>query len=237
MVDNKYWAGFFDGEGYVTINKVGGVVVGISQKRAEVLGLMIEQFGGTISNNHGPETSAWRTGQADEVKNFLSMIYPHSIVKREEIEIGLKAAELIRRNNQGCVPLTFAEMEDRMKLRDELQALRPKKTFTKIASKIKIERDAIKDQHDHKCSMCREDLRGTNLSFQIISDGKLICRRCHCRRLPREVKHVSKESIENALASTSNLDEACAILGINRSSLYKKRMKHGLPIMRLQKLI
>ncbi len=236
MIDIRYWAGFFDGEGYVTINKVGGVVVGISQKRAEILDLAVKQFGGTISNEHGPGTSVWRTGQADEVKNFLSLIYPHSIVKIEEIEIGLKAAELIRRNNQGCVPLTFSEMEDRMNLRDELQALRPMKTFTKIASKIRIERDAIKEQCGHKCSMCGEYLKGTSPFYQIISDGKLFCRKCHGRRHQHELKPVSKESIENALASTNNLDEACAILGINRSSLYKKRMKYGLPLIRPQHL-
>jgi len=235
MVDIMYWVGFFDGEGSIHISKVGGVRVALTQKRRKVLELAMEQFGGNICDFHGLTTSNWSLSKASESKNFLSLIYPHSIVKKEEIAIGLKAIELLRPKNLGCVPLTPDEMEKRMELRNELQAVRPKKTFSKSLEKMKVEREAIKEQHDHMCSKCGDDLRETSLQYQIVSDGKLFCRRCHGTRYKQDIKPISKERIEEVLAQTETLDEACAILGVNRSSLYVKRMKYGLPKLRPQK--
>ena len=58
---------------------------------------------------------------------------------------------------------------------------------------------------------------------------ELLCRACHCavhHSFPK--KNVTKEDIEKSINETNNLDEACKILGINRSSLYWKRKKFGL---------
>lgn len=58
---------------------------------------------------------------------------------------------------------------------------------------------------------------------------ELLCLACHCRlhhSVPK--KNVTKEDIEKAINETYNLEDACKILGINRSSLYWKRKKFGL---------
>lgn len=65
---------------------------------------------------------------------------------------------------------------------------------------------------------------------------ELLCRACHCRlhqSVPKKL--VTKEQIEVAIKTTKNLDEACKLLGINRSSLYWKRKKFGLQMSELYK--
>jgi len=237
-MDARYWAGFFDGEGSVSINSDGRVRISITQKSRPVLELAMEQYGGRISDTHGVDTSAWVVDAAKYVKAFLTDIYPHSVVKRAEIEVGLEAVELIRENNLGCKPLTDQEVAERLKLRLKLQAIRPKKTFRPHPSLVKIRRGRIKEQHDHKCSMCGDDLRDTPPQNQVIRDDKLFCRKCHGIRCStnRDFKPVSAERITEVISQTDTLDDACVILGVNRSSLYMKRRKYGLPMLRPQKL-
>jgi hypothetical protein len=99
------------------------------------------------------------------------------------------------------------------------------------------------DKHGLVCQKCGKQ----STSFDIVahhitgdnqdhSQQELLCRACHCRlhqSVPK--KHISKEQIEMAIKTTKNLDEACKILGINRSSLYHKRKKFGLEFSELYK--
>ena len=77
-------------------------------------------------------------------------------------------------------------------------------------------------------------------SFQIVahhvtgnnqdhSKQELLCRACHCRlHHSNDKKPLTKEQIEMAISTTRNLNEACKILGVNRSSLYVKRKELSL---------
>lgn len=87
-----------------------------------------------------------------------------------------------------------------------------------------------------KCNRC--DTEGSSydiVAHHITFDPKdheyqeLLCRACHCR-LHHSVdkKVLTREQIEDAISKTKNLEEACKILKINRSSLYAKRKKFGL---------
>jgi NtrC-family two-component system response regulator AlgB len=45
---------------------------------------------------------------------------------------------------------------------------------------------------------------------------------------PFTLQEIELEHIRRILASTASLDDAALVLGINASTLYRKRTKHGL---------
>lgn len=232
MPSNEYWAGFFDGEGSVSINSGGRVQVSITQKGRKILELAQQDFGGHIyckSKKILSPISNWKVCSKVESLNFLNAIYPYSIVKKKEIELGLKAIELIRSNNLGCEPLMPFEQEERMQVRQEMQDLRPQKTFRNLRSEEYLWREEIKKQSNFRCSSCNQDLKDVSPVYQVIRDDKLICRKCNALRNIKEIKPLTKEQIESAIGTTENLEEASKKLGLVRSSLYKKRKKLGLP--------
>jgi len=231
MANWEYWAGFFDGEGCVTINIRGQVQVSVSQKYPEILNLLLEDFGkGRIDPkstrvNYG---YAWRLTGKQNILEFFDKIYPYSIVKKKDIDLGRKALSFIRDNNQGCNPLSSDELNERMKVRDELLSTRPKNHIT-MSEEYRI-RNQIKEECDYRCVVCGESLRNKPVNCQIISGGKLICNKCHAHRSIAEFKHVSKEEIEEALNTSDSIKEAAQKLGLARSSLGIKRKKFGLSL-------
>ena len=97
-------------------------------------------------------------------------------------------------------------------------------------------REELIQTYGLKCSRCGKE----GSSYEIVAHHitfnpsehehqELLCRACHCKlhhSVPK--KNVTKEDIEKAVSETGNLEDACKILGINRSSLYWKRKKFGL---------
>lgn len=231
MPSNEYWAGFFDGEGSVSITNGLRVSVALAQKNSFILELAKKQFGGEVYRKDKKITNVchqWRINKKSHVVNFLEAIYPYSIVKKIDIEIGLKAVQLTRDSNRGCNPLTTSERTEREVLRMQLQDHRPQKTFRNLQSEEAIYRNSIKEKYAHKCSECERDLKDTSPFYAIVSDDRLFCRKCNQQRHAREFKIISKEDIVKAIQDTKNLDDAAKMLGLSRQGLLRKRRKYGL---------
>jgi DNA-directed RNA polymerase subunit RPC12/RpoP len=245
MLNEIYVAGFFDGEGSIHIGKDGRPQVAITQKKTMVLEMVKEKYGGQIyskSLKSGSSISHWRITARETIIQFLTDILPHSIVKKEEIEIGLKSAYLMRTINVGCNPLSTGELADRLKLREAMQNLRPNKLFQGTTTLERQYRDEVKKQYDYKCAKCGKDLKELSPIEHLIRDGVLMCRQCNGKLSRKKHKPLTKESIEEAMKSTGNLDEVAKKLGIVRCTLYKKRIEYGMesrynPEQKLGKII
>jgi hypothetical protein len=230
MPGAEYWAGFFDGEGSVHISKRGGIRASMSQKRSDILYLAEKDFGGTVSvrdRGEGDFHGQWNTTSADGVKIFLNAIKEYSVVKREEIDIALECADMIRTENLGCNPISQDDFDKRMDLRVRLFAIRNPRYADNVLAKRLLYRRSIKEMCGNRCRGCGTNLEPISTKDQIIKDGKLYCRSCHMKTVDHTHKRVSAEEIEVAIKNSSTLNEAASKLGINRSSLYKKRRKDG----------
>lgn len=236
MPNKNYYAGFFDGEGSVSISTVGTVQVAIAQREPFILYKFKEEYGGEVYKKTRKFSDGynWRLCGKEKVGKFLEDIFPYSIVKKDDIRLGLEVNSLIRTENKGCNPLSSEEYNKRMKLRAELLLKRsPKKRGVNLQSHERIYRDSIKEQFDYKCSNCGINLKDKSFFWQIVSDGKLFCRTCNKRRYSFVLKPISKETIIEAIKTTSSLDEAAKKLDIARSSLLKKRKIFGLEMKRV----
>ena len=93
----QYIAGFFDGEGSICFatRKKGKVYIDLYQKPREVLDLIQEFLGyGSICMYRRGSHQLRISGRAN-VRRFISMIYPHSVVKKKQLEVGWAITELI----------------------------------------------------------------------------------------------------------------------------------------------
>ena len=231
MLTDEYIAGLFDGEGSVSIMARGGCQISISQKNPEVLYMVQEKHGGMVGSKSQRVYSCyhWRQTGKSGIARFLIAILPFSVVKKKEIELGLEAVQRIQ-PICGCHPLDAEEIAIRQSIRARMQALRPKKTFQNMQSEECRIRQSIKEGADWLCNLCGKDLKEVRIRDQVVSQGKLWCRRCAASRTNhRPLKPISKERIEEVLSRCNSLDEACAILDIGRSALFKKRKEYGLP--------
>jgi hypothetical protein len=99
-----YFAGFFDGEGYVGIarNSKKQFVLECSVTNTDYrpLAAMAEIYGGKIillPRRKPQHKQAWRWScQSKVAECFLRKIYTHTIVKRERIEIALEFRKLFK---------------------------------------------------------------------------------------------------------------------------------------------
>lgn len=110
-----YVAGFFDGEGSVTIARVrtGGysdyhkIVVAIGQraKYGAILNRIQESFGGTVaigSQKHRladrwAEHAHWQLQRKSEIERFLMALQPYCVVKAKQIELGLEFVRFVNK--------------------------------------------------------------------------------------------------------------------------------------------
>jgi len=133
----KWFAGFFDGEGSVTlalgryINKQGfrnpRLLVRISQNNTRILGLIKRRFkGGYISPD---KHISFEYGNAERL---LRKILPHLVVKKKAAELGLKHRELLNQKRVGGkgagkgTPYSKAWQRKQMNLRKKLMRLNAK---------------------------------------------------------------------------------------------------------------
>jgi len=88
-IDLAYVAGFFDGEGTISVyHKNQRFSATIAQKRKPVLEYIANLFGtGTFQYTEKTEMWAWRLRNLSDSYIFLLCIYPYLIVKKEEAEI------------------------------------------------------------------------------------------------------------------------------------------------------
>jgi len=109
MKNVEYFAGFFDGEGSVSViphkkySKSIIVMAQISQVDPRPLILAKEIFGGNLAchkskkpnGSQGKDIWKWAVTHKD-AENFLQSIQPYVIVKKKQIDIALKIRSLIR---------------------------------------------------------------------------------------------------------------------------------------------
>lgn len=230
MPSNEYWAGFFDGEGSVSISHRGNVQIKIAQKYPEILMLAKEQFGGNVGKKDRKYMAGyhWTLCGKEKMSVFLKSIHPHTIVKREDISLGLEVISMLRQDNKGCNPLPEKEFAQRMELRNKLLSKRPRKHLITLASMDTIYRNSIKEKYAYECSECGYDLKEKSPFNVIVSDDRLFCRKCNQNRHAREFKVIPKEDIVKAVQDTKNLDDAAKMLGLSRQGLLRKRRKYGL---------
>jgi hypothetical protein len=232
MLTDEYIAGFFDGEGSISINAGGRCSVTITQKNPSILYLIRSKFGGNVHYKGMKyfECYHWRISSKEEIIRFLETMLKICVCKKQEIELGLEAARLVRTDNKGCCPLTADEYAQRLSIRARMQELRPKKNFCNLSAQEYLYRQKIKEDANWLCNKCGKDLKETRVRDQIVSEGKLWCRGCAANRTNHKpLKPISKEQIEKALKTYNTLPEVCEALKIGRSALFKKRKEYGLP--------
>lgn len=230
MLPKEYIAGFFDGEGCVSISRDLRMQVRITQKERPVLDLIQSQYGGKVSikDRKLSEMYTLRIVSSREMATFLTDMLPLSIIKRGEIEIGIQFARLIRTDNKGCNPMTELEVERRNELYEKMAAIKGTKITKGLTESISDYRKKIKEKFNYHCALCGKDLRNSSVIYQIVSDDMLICRPCNGKRYNRELKPLTREQIEKAIFESKTLDEAAEMLNIGRSALLKKRHKLGM---------
>lgn len=137
MVSDQYVAGFFDGDGWVTVQVKEGhrredrksktpffvAIVGFANKNKEVLERIQERFGGSIytrKNGH----HILNIG-SDGRKIILEKMLPYLIVKRERAELMIQLlAEFRPRGERNRYnPLNKEEIETRMRLAKKIALL------------------------------------------------------------------------------------------------------------------
>ena len=143
VATRAYMAGFFDGEGHVSIAKRGmmrcsrsdstktkrvyGLVAGVSQNSVEVLKLFSNWFDGTLRldnrkrGGYTPRATTiweWNIGGNLQVPVFLMILRPYLIVKAAEVDVALEFAR------------NYKELDEEQinSLVDKLQAARKSRT-------------------------------------------------------------------------------------------------------------
>lgn len=104
--DKIYIAGFFDGEGCVTIrydarHDYHTISVSISQNERNILEWICEEYGGKIySGRHGKFYGyEWVLYRKNDIIRFLNDILPSLRIKKDQAIIGLKFCETINVDN------------------------------------------------------------------------------------------------------------------------------------------
>lgn len=130
-LDIKYIAGFFDGEGSVSIahtpngSKSGRrqfrLLVGIAQKSRPVLDAIQEKFKGTVhlrKTLHGVHQLQLNERQAEA---FLKAIRKHVIIKRDVVDLALEYRKLVGIKVGRVTPPHI--VAEKMRIRNEVMRL------------------------------------------------------------------------------------------------------------------
>lgn len=136
-----YAAGIFDGEGYVDIYTATTTKASkspsfmlrviISQKDGRIMNWLQDNFGGSVLLARKDKYSIYRWDiRSQAAKQFLSIIYPFILIKKEQVKIALEFEEMKGRyldslkGHSGFRTLTAIEIAERMLLKNQLKALK-----------------------------------------------------------------------------------------------------------------
>jgi hypothetical protein len=101
----QYIAGFFDGEGYITLRRSNRytrtaasyrIVIGFTNKSKAILELIQQRYGGSIypkaRRNKEVHAAAWELSifRNDGIQSFMAEIGPHIILKRPQVDLALE---------------------------------------------------------------------------------------------------------------------------------------------------
>lgn len=137
-ITDKYFAGFFDGEGCVGIYKIGRkiryrnpyyqLVVSITNTNLVILKIFKEKFGGYIvtlkkrKENH-TQAYLWKIASI-QAKDFLNKILPYSLLKSPQIKYALVFQDCLRKSSNPALS------KDEIKFRED--ASNKMKYFKKV---------------------------------------------------------------------------------------------------------
>jgi hypothetical protein len=130
-VNIQYISGLFDAEGHIGTNRLNNLKVKITQKNdTNILYIIEEKLGfGSVDN------TCWYNCNSKLIYNFLIDIIPYLIVKKLQVELGLKFIDtIINKKNYDC---------NIIELRKELDISMKKDKHTSI----EIDYDIIKDEN------------------------------------------------------------------------------------------
>jgi len=136
-MNDQWLAGFFDGEGCITSKSYYSygkyikqprvvIQITITQKDRTVLDEIQKVYGGAVDTKHDKKRfcHSWRVTGKENMKRFLTAIYPYSIVKKEQILLALQFIETIREDNLGCVALDDSVHLERGLIHNKLKLLK-----------------------------------------------------------------------------------------------------------------
>lgn len=117
----KYLAGFFDGEGSVTISKQTSrwyvLQLSINQKKSDILKIIQKQYGGYLYFDRRNGCSYLHI-TANKAEKFLKDIFPYSVVKREQIKMALIFCYIIRKNyRKQTIPEELIDLREKIRLK------------------------------------------------------------------------------------------------------------------------
>lgn len=122
-IDNRYWAGLFDGEGSIYISKnVRHIQVVVTQKELPILHMLQKHFGGGITKYGKQTCHKWRVASVVGAEAFLKAVAPHAIIKAVEIQVALELLGGCGRGKGYQPRMTEAEESRRKGLREALMA-------------------------------------------------------------------------------------------------------------------
>jgi len=121
----NYWAGLFDGKGYIGIikkkpsksNPYGQYILQASITQKFMPEVPIEEFGGVVYQDISSKTYKWMFNSTQSALKFLKAIYPYLRVKKHQAEIAFEFGNIIQKSWRR----TKLTQEDEAK-RDELMA-------------------------------------------------------------------------------------------------------------------
>lgn len=134
-ISTQYAAGFFDGEGSVSIGYIRRpaphwgfwrVDVCVGQMNPAPLRALAARWGGSVSGPRKNGQFEWRLSTA-AAERFLRDIEPHLIVKAEAVSIALEFRTGMRR--YGCKGIPATEKARREHLRERLRAVNASKRW------------------------------------------------------------------------------------------------------------
>ncbi|MFH1398952.1 MAG: LAGLIDADG family homing endonuclease [Candidatus Woesearchaeota archaeon] len=140
--DLAYLAGFFDGEGSISIYRLGNnpnhIEIGIVQTIRDPLLLFAIYFKGYIQckgrTKGGLQSFSFRTAGRENVADLLSVLYPYLIVKKAQIEL-LNKLHKIKLNNNGKDE-RIAEKWEIAKNIININSAKGKHQFSKVLQKV-----------------------------------------------------------------------------------------------------
>ena len=129
--DIIYWAGLFDGEGYMGIikrkptkpNPYGQYILQASITQRFMPEPPIEEFGGEVYPDKSSKTYKWMLNTTPLALRFLHAIYPYLRVKKRQAEVAFEFGNLIQ-TSQRRTRLTQEEEAKRDELMAQLKALK-----------------------------------------------------------------------------------------------------------------
>jgi len=132
-MDIRYFAGFFDGEGCISIVHTKGnnnyrLNVQVSNTNKYVLMCFKKRFGGYVTplikrSDRHTQAYVWKLADA-KAGTFLKEINPYLIVKKPQGELALHFQNRINANGGNNTPLTDEERLHRKELKEKLLAIK-----------------------------------------------------------------------------------------------------------------